>query len=401
MMVDPCSRQMRQIYDSASDWLGFYTKSEWARRRTDPSRPPKFDFVTGNPYTMPLPEISAALQRAAVAQNKDWFGYKMSEPPSRKAAAAALRERVGVPFADEDVHMTAGGFAAILAALRNVVDPGDEVIVTVPMFFYYEAMVMAVGGKPVRVPAKQPSFDLDLDAIRNSITARTRVVLVNTPHNPSGRIYPPEVLTELAQILERASAEHGHRIYILSDEAFSRIIYSGHKFHSPTKFYPHTFLAYTYGKTLLMPGERIGYVAVPETMPAADRAVFRDLLEMALAVHGWCFPNGTLQLALPELEPLVVDLAHLQRNRDTLVNGLRDIGYTVSSAQGTFFLLVKAPWEDDKAFAELLSQWDIWCLPGSFARIPGHLRISLCSASVEGSLSGFKAAHEHATKNPR
>lgn len=397
--MDPSSRQMRRIYESARDFLDFFTKSTWATLSRE-GRPPKYDFVTGNPYQMPLPQIGDALARAARPAHKDWFAYKMSEGPSRTTVARALSARVGTPFAEPDVHMTAGGFSAILAALRCVCDPGDEVIVTVPCFFFYEAMILAIGATPVLVPAQPGSFDLDLDAIGRAITPRTRMILVNTPHNPSGRIYPREQLGALAQLLERASAEHGHRIYVLSDEAFSRIIYDQQPFHSPSAVYPHTFLAYTYGKTLLMPGERLGYVAVPEAMPAEDRAVFREMLPMAISAHGWSFPNGTLQVALPELEPLCIDLSHLQRNRDVLVRGLRELGYQVSSAQGTFFVLVKSPWDDDLAFSELLTRWDVFVLPGYLAKLPGYVRVSLSAPQVEGALPGFAAALAHARTTP-
>jgi aspartate aminotransferase len=398
--MDPASRQMRRIYDSARAFMDFFTKSPWAMRHRE-GKPPTFDFVTGNPYQMPLPQIGEALARASVPQHKDWFAYKMSEPPSRDVVARSLSERAGVAFAPDDIHMTAGGFSAILAALRCVTDPDDEVIVTAPCFFFYEAMIMAVGAKPVLVPARTGSFDLDLDAIRRAITARTRVVLVNTPNNPSGRIYPAALLGELAQLLDNASAEHGHRIYVLADEAFNRIIFGGARPISPSAHYAHTFVAYTYGKTLLIPGERIGYVAVSERMPAADRAVFREMLPMATAAHGWSFPNGTLQAALPELEPLCIDLAHLATNRDVLVHGLAKLGYEVSSAEGTFFLLVRSPWDDDAAFTELLARWDIFVLPGSLAKVPGYVRLSLCAASVEGALAGFGEALAEARASRR
>ncbi len=389
--MDPISQHMRRIHSSARDFLDFFTKSEWAQRHRD-GRPPTYDFVTGNPYTMPLPQIGEALARHSNPQHKDWFAYKMSEPKAREAVARALSERAATPFDPKDVHMTAGGFSAILAGLRSVLEPDDEVIITTPCFFFYEAMILAVGGRPVQVRAKAETFDLDIEAIKRAITPRTRVILVNTPHNPSGRIYPAESLKELAAVLDRASEEHGRRIYLLADEVFSRIVYDGAKPVSPSAFYPHTFVAYTYGKTLLIPGERIGYLALPERMPIADREVFREILPMATAAMGWSFPNGTLQYALPELEPLVIDLQYLQRNRDALTKGLRDLGYEVSSGQGTFFLLAKSPWDDDTAFTNLLTKWEVYVLPGSLAKIPGWVRVSLCSPAVEGAFPGFAAA---------
>ncbi len=391
------STQMARIYASAQAFMDFFTKSTWATSiRTGGAA--LCDFVTGNPYQMPLPQISDALARAAIAKDKDWFAYKMSEPPGRAVVAASLSARIGVAFETEDLHLTTGGFSSLLAALRCAVDPGDEVIVITPCFFFYEAMILAAGGTPVWIPARPTSFDLDLDAIGRALGPKTRAILINTPHNPSGRIYPAAQLRELAGMLERASQTHGHRVYLIADEAFSRIIYRGERFESPSAYYPHTFVCYTYGKTLLIPGERVGFVAVPKSLPESERLELRDMLPMALAAHGWSFPNATVQLALPELEPLCVDLDELELNRDAIVAGLTRIGYEVHRSQGTFFVLARSPWSDDVAFANLLTRWNVYVLPASLAKLPGWLRISMTvkHAAIAAALPGFEAALAHA-----
>lgn len=238
----------------------FATESAWARRRFEPGIA---DFAFGNPHDMPLPAYVETLQRHVVPENKDWFAYKNSEPASQEIVAASLREFTGVPFEPEDVAMTTGGFAAIAAGLKAVSEPGDEVIYSLPPWFLYEMMIVDNGLVPVKVRVDPATFDLDLDAIEAAITPKTRVVIVNTPQNPTGKIYPPATLERLAALLDAASRRNGRTIYLLSDEPYNRIVFDGNRFHSPAEFYPHTLVAYSYGKVLLAPGQRIGYLAIP------------------------------------------------------------------------------------------------------------------------------------------
>ncbi|MGZ4618583.1 MAG: aminotransferase class I/II-fold pyridoxal phosphate-dependent enzyme [Frankiaceae bacterium] len=158
-----------------------------------------------------------------------------------------------------------------MAALAAVLDIGDEVIFVSPPWFFYEAMILGAGGRPVRVRMDSDSFDLDLDAVAAAVTGKTRAVVINTPHNPTGRIYPPPTLQQLARLLTAASVRNGRDIYLISDESYSRILFTGSRFTSPAGYYPHTFLVHTYSKTALAPGQRIGFVAMASTMPNAGR----------------------------------------------------------------------------------------------------------------------------------
>jgi len=196
----------------------------------------------------------------------------------------------------------------------------------------------------------------------------------------------------LAQLLSDHSTRQGRPIFLLSDEAYSRILFDGRPFHSPTAYYPNTFLMYTYGKTLLTPGQRMGYIALPPTMP--DREALRPALTASQLTTGYAFPNALLQYALPELEGLSIDLAHLQRKRDTLVHALREAGYDVHLPEGTFYLLPRSPLADDWAFVERLAEHNILCLPGIVAEAPGYFRISLTANDdmLERALPGFAAA---------
>ena len=258
-------------------------------------------------------------------------------------------------------------------------------------------MIVAAGATPVRVYADRANgFALDVDAIAEAITPRTRAIIVNSPHNPSGVIYGPEVLTELATALETASARNDRRIYLLSDEAYNRIVFEPHAFTTPLAHYPHSILLYTYAKTLLAPGSRMGYLAVSPSM--LDGPELMGPLELALITFGWAYPVSLLQHAVPELEKLGPDLSALQRRRDILVSTLREQGYDAMEPEGTFYILVRSPLEDDERFAELLRAHDVFVLPGRMFETPGWFRISVTANDdmVERSLPGFGKAIEEA-----
>ena len=360
------------------------------------TRPGIANFAVGNPTEMPLPGYVSALHKWLEPQSTDWFAYKLSEPKSQAAVARSLTARTGLDWDPADVAMTNGGFGAIAVALRAIVEPGDEVIFLTPPWFFYEVLILAAGGVPVRVPLAPPTFDIDLAAIDTAITPRTRAVIVNTPHNPSGRVYPLADLEALATTLRSASARIGRPIRVIADEPYNRIVFDGRTFHSPSEVYPDTITTYSYGKTLLAPGQRIGYLTVPPTMP--DRAELRSRILLAQIATGYAFPNALLQHAIEDLEALSIDVGALERRRDRLVPALAAIGYEPTTPEGTFYVMARAPIEDDVAFADVLLEEDIVVLPGRIVEVPGWFRISLTAsdAMVEGSLGGWKRAREKA-----
>ncbi|HEX2361110.1 MAG TPA: aminotransferase class I/II-fold pyridoxal phosphate-dependent enzyme, partial [Jiangellaceae bacterium] len=190
------------------------------------------DFVLGNPQEMPLPGFVDAIRRHAEPQDKDWFAYKRSEPEARDVVAKALREWRGLPFEPEDVALTPGAFGALETAFRAFLDPGDEVVFSLPPWFIYEPMLLSVDAAPVKVRVRSDDHDLDLDAIGSAIGPRTRAVIVNTPNNPTGRIYPPQTLAALATLLADASHHWGKPIWLISDEPYARLVFSDAEFHS-------------------------------------------------------------------------------------------------------------------------------------------------------------------------
>jgi aspartate aminotransferase len=384
------SKQTAEIMRALGPFREFGTDDElWEAMR----RPEACDFMYGNPHDVAPKAYVDALVRAAQPTGKSHYAYTMDLPEAVASIGEDLRGRFPVAFRDEDIHLTNGNFVGLAIALRTLVDAGDEVIFVSPPWFFYETLIVAAGATPVRVLAdRDHGFDLDLEAIEAAITPRTRAIIVNSPHNPSGRIYTPQQLTALADILEAGSARAGHRIYLLSDEAYNRIVFTPHTFTTPLAHYPHSFLLYTYAKTLLSPGSRLGYLAVGPDTEGGDE--LRAALQIGQITLGWAYPVSILQHAIPDLNAMRPDIPVLQRRRDTLVSTLREQGYEVVEPQGTFYVLVRSPIDDDRAFAEMLRTHDVFVLPGAMFEMPGWLRLSVTANDdmVERSLPGFAKA---------
>lgn len=392
------SHRIHRIQDSMSNFMAFFDGPIFTQGSQDPEA---CDFMLGNPHEMPLPGFVDALQRWSMPQNKDWFAYKMSEEIPRQVLAKNLSRTRGITFHPENIFLTTGAFGALAVTLNAIVDPGDEVIFISPPWFFYETLILAAGGKPVRVKIDPESFNLDLSAIETAITTSTRAIIVNSPNNPTGKIYPADTLNNLADMLTGASKHNQRPIYMLSDESYCRIIYDGRSLPSPTNFYPNSFLIYTYGKTLLTPGQRLGYIALPADM--TDIEAIRMALFVSQFTTAYAFPNALLQHALPDLEKLSIDIEHLQEKRDRLVNGLQQMGYEVHSPEGTFYLLPCSPLEDDVAFVNLLAEQHIYCLPGTVCEMPGYFRISVTANDdmIDRALPGFGRAIELAKQANR
>ena len=376
-MSDEVARHFTGINESMRGFLAAVMDPEMGRHAADPAAS---NFIAGNPQELALPQYVRTLQRWAEPKDKDHFGYKMPHRPALAAAAEGLSKELGLSFSADDIVLTRGAHGGLAAALNVVVDPGDEVIFVSPPWFFYEALILGARGTPVKVSVKPRGFDLDIDAIAAAMTPRTRAVLINTPHNPTGRIFGEDTLAALASVLEVASARNGRPIYLISDEAYSRILFDGNRMITPGAFYPRTLLIHTYSKSALAPGQRLGYVALPPGIPG------RDQLRQAFMVEGFStgnmLPDAIMQYALPEIDAMSIDLDHLQRKRDRMVNALREMGYEVHSPQATFYLLPKAPIENDMLFARTLAAQKVLVLPGVAVEMPGYFRISLTATDA-------------------
>ena len=394
-MSKPISERSAGLSDSLSPIFRFLHESSWSRRRGESGI---CDFSMGNPHEMPLRDLVTAYSRWIEPRNESWYAYKMNETASREVLAGSLRKWRNMPFEAEDIFVTNGAIAALAVVLGTIVDPGDEVIFISPPWFQYEGMILNAGGVPVRIRAVAGTFDLDLPAIDKAIGPKTRAVIINSPQNPTGRIYPPEILKALAGMLALQSRKSGRTVYLISDEAYSRIVFDGKTYPSPVSFYPESFMVYTYGKVLLAPGERIGFIALPPEM--SEKAPLRKALLVLQMLNGWSFPNALLQHALGDLDMISIDITHFQRRRDRLYAALTSIGYEVLLPEGTFYMIVRSPWQDDEAFIELLAGYNIFCIPGSAMDIPGYFRICFTPGdeTIERALPGFDSAFRRAAE---
>ncbi|WP_062292438.1 aminotransferase class I/II-fold pyridoxal phosphate-dependent enzyme [Demequina phytophila] len=346
------------------------------------------DLTFGNPHEPPLMGLVEAIRTRLEPRSDDWFAYRTNEAAAAEAIAHGLRAELGLPVEPADIALTQGAFGAISLALHLVADAADEVIIPVPGWFCYAPMLRMFGMEPVPVALDPVDFDLDADAIGAAISERTRVVVVNSPANPTGCVYPRDQLEALAVVLEQRSAAIGRRVWILSDEPYRRIRFDGIAFTSPAEVYPWTLIDYSYGKVLLAPGQRLGYLAIGPGVPVVERAALREALVPSQLAIGWGFPDAIMQYAVPDLETVSIDVAELQRRRDRLRGALVDAGLRVARAEGTFYLWVEAPDGDGDAWASRLARRAVLVMPGSLFDRPGFIRLSLTAtiATIERAL---------------
>ncbi|MEO8625256.1 MAG: aminotransferase class I/II-fold pyridoxal phosphate-dependent enzyme [Candidatus Limnocylindrales bacterium] len=390
--MDTTLRRTELLRDSIAPFMGFFT-GPYSTMEKDPE---VANFAVGNPHELAMPAYVKAIRDHLEPRDKDWFAYKLSEPNAQQVVAGSMSAVTGLDWDPLDVNMTNGGFAAIAVALRTLLEPADEAIFLSPPWFFYEQLILAADGVPVRVRFDMPECKLDLARIEAAITPSTRVVLLNSPHNPSGRVVPLDELRGLADMLASASRRIGHDIYLLSDEPYRRIVFDGREYHSPAEVYPATVVTYSYGKQLLAPGMRIGYLTWPPTMP--DRERLREDAFVQQLAAGFSFPNADLQHSIEDLEPLCVDISALERRRARLVGKLRGMGYQATWPEGTFYVMASSPLADDEAFARILNSHNVLVLPGTIVETPGWFRISLTASDemVERGIPGFRAALEEA-----
>jgi aspartate aminotransferase len=352
------------------------------------------DLLFGNPQDMPIPAYVDALRRHLEPRDPGWFAYKLNEPGATAVAAEGLRRHTGLGWEAQDVAITNGGWAAIGVAIRMLTEPGDEVVYFDPPWFFYDVTIRAADAVPVAITLEPPRFSPDPQRLAEAITPRTRAVLMNSPHNPTGRVLLAAELEAVAEVLRDASARYGHPIYLLSDEAYRRIVFEGRRAASPAEHYDSTIVLYSYGKQLLAPGQRIGYLALSPRIDEAERATLRAAVRLTQLVSNYAFANALLQRALPDFADLCIDIDALQRRRDVLVPALVEQGYEPTNPEGTFYVMARSPDLDDASFVAQLAAEGLFVLPGSTVKLPGWFRISLTGtdAMIEAAIGRFGEA---------
>ncbi|WP_222539174.1 aminotransferase class I/II-fold pyridoxal phosphate-dependent enzyme [Pedobacter polysacchareus] len=353
----------------------FLRESPVTKRRGEPGFA---DLLFGDPHGHSFPEIAEILHEQVDISHHLGFKYVHHIESSRAAAASSLSQRSGIKYAAGDLFFTTGAFAGLSCCLQALCDPLTEVLYLGPPWFYYEPMIRSQGAIPKGVDLNPLDWSVSMSQFEAAIGPKTSAILLNSPHNPTGKVFSAQELLELTNIVAAASQRLGRTIPIISDEAYARIVFECSHAPSPAAFYPATISIYTYGKTLLAPSLRIGYMALAPGFPEA--AHMRQVIDALQPISGWQLPGCILQRAVPHLESLCVDIAQLKRRRDHLVSALREGGFKVNPAQGTFYMLVDSPEPSDEHYSRVLEQRKVLVLPGSTMKIPGTFRVSLTAS---------------------
>ena len=354
-----------------------------------------FDFSIGNPNVPPPEAFKEALRSVAIADAPGLHAYMPNAglPATRKTIAARIAAEQGVPVEASNIVVTCGAAGGLNIVFKALLEPGDEVIVNSPYFVEYGFIADNHGGVLKVVPTKA-DFSLDIGALEAAMGPRTKIVLVNTPNNPTGRIYPASDLAALASAMERRGAALGRTIYLVSDEPYRALVFDGVTVASPLASYPHSILVTSYSKELSLPGERIGYVAVNPR--AEDSGDIMGALSLANRILGFVNAPSLMQHVIAALPwPTLVDVSIYQSARDLLASGLKEAGYEFNMPEGAFYLFPRIPGNaGDQAFLDLLKAENILVVPGSAFGKPGYFRIAFCvdQAVIKGALPGFARA---------
>jgi aspartate aminotransferase len=352
-----------------------------------------FDFSLGNPNVPPPRALKERLIEVARADEPDLHAYMPNAglPEAREAIAARVTREQGVALDGSRVVVTCGAAGALNIIFKALLDPGDEVLVSSPYFVEYGFIADNHGGVLKAVPSL-PDFSLDVSALEAAMGPRTKIVLVNTPNNPTGRIYSAESLAALSAAMDRKGREQGRTIYLVSDEPYRRIAYGGVAVPSPLASCANSIIATSHSKDLSLPGERIGYAAVN---PAAeDAAAIMGALALANRILGFVNAPSFMQKVIAGLGEAWVDVSIYERKRDKLAAGLRAAGYEFALPDGAFYLFPKSPIAREAEFVDILKEENILVVPGSGFGTPGYFRIAYCvdDATIERSLPGFARA---------
>ena len=352
-----------------------------------------FDLSLGNPVMEPPREFFKALRSFADAPTSGAHRYMPNAgyPETRAAVAAALSDDTGMDYGPQHVMMCVGAGGGINVVLHALCDPGDEVVVFAPFFAEYLFYAANHGAVPIVVGCDD-EFTPDLAELASKLTARTKVVLLNSPNNPSGAMYGAELIAALADVLERRGAELGTEIFLLSDEPYRKILFDGLAYPFPQAVYPRTVTVTSHSKDLALPGERIGYVALSPELPGGEELM--DALVFCNRTLGFVNAPALMQHLVRGLQAVTVDVGDYQAKRDYLHGVLVDAGYDVFKPRGAFYMFPRSPVDDEMLLVSALQEHGVLVVPGRGFGMPGYFRISYCvdQRVLEGAAPGFLAA---------
>lgn len=352
-----------------------------------------FDFSLGNP-NVPVPDFirDAAIDILMHGDPTEVHGYTIApgKPAVREALAADLKHRFGMEVTGKNLFMTAGAAASVTITFKALTEPGDEFVTFAPFFPEYRVFVEACGGKLVVVPAKTDDFQIDLTALERALTPQTKAVIVNSPNNPSGAVYSETTIRHLADLLRAKEQEYGHPIFIVADEPYREIVYDGASVPCIPLFYDNTIVCYSYSKSFSLPGERIGYIVVPDT--GADFARIYGAIAGAARVLTHVNAPSLWQLVVARCAGKAADLSTYAKNAALLYDGLTALGFSCVRPQGAFYLFPQALEPDDAAFCRRAQEYDLLLVPGRDFGCPGYFRAAYCvrTKMIEKSLLRFE-----------
>lgn len=367
------------------------------KRAKEIGRENVFDFSLGNPSVPAPAEVQEALR--GLLNGSDpvaLHGYTSAQgaEATRKAIADDLNNRFGseIGVGKDDLYMTCGAAASLTVSLHALVNPGDEVIVVAPFFPEYRVFAEKAGAVLRVVPADRVSFQIDFDALRGLLNEKTKAMIINSPNNPTGALLSEETLLTLCDLLRERSERYGHPIFLLSDEPYRELVYDpAAKVPYLTALYDHTLVCYSYSKSLSLPGERIGYIAVCNRMPERDE-VYAAICGAGRALGFVCAPS-LMQAMLPMVTGAESDLETYRTNRDLLFNALTALGFRCVRPDGAFYLFVETPEPDANAFCERARQFELLLVASDSFGCEGYVRISYCVSTeqIRRSLPAFEA----------
>ena len=352
-----------------------------------------FDFSLGNP-SVPAPDSvrEAIIELVNTTDPTVLHGYMSNAgfEDVRQTIAESLNRRFDTKFSAKNLIMTVGAASGLNVILKTILNPGEEVIVFAPYFLEYGAYVRNYDGVLVEISPDTTTFQPNLAEFEQKITPKTRAVIVNTPHNPTGVVYSEETIKKLSVILEAKQKEFGTVIYLISDEPYRELAYDGVEVPYLTKYYNNTVVGYSYSKSLSLPGERIGYLVIPDEADGSEELI--SAATIANHTLGCVNAPSLIQKVVAKCVDAKTDLAAYDKNRQALYDGLKECGFECIKPQGAFYLFVKSPVEDEKAFCEAGKKYNILMVPGSSFACPGYVRLAYCVSyeTIVNSLPEFK-----------
>lgn len=389
------SKQMQQEVAGSSAIRAMFLEGKELAKRVGAEN--VYDFSLGNPMTPVPQQYNQAIIEAVQTENSlELHGYmdNAGYPETRRAVAGHLNQRFGTEFEERHIVMTVGAAGALNVVFKTILDPGDEVLALAPYFGEYRGYTANHQGILREVKPDTDTFQPDLEDLKAKITPETKGIIINNPVNPTGVVYSEDTIQKIAAVLEEKQKEYGHEIYLVSDEPYRELVYDGNTVPFLTKYYDNTFVTYSFSKSLSIPGERIGYIAVSPQMADCDQAI--QGLSVANRILGFVNAPSLMQKALITSLDARTDVDYYDRNRKLIYGKLTELGFTCVRPQGAFYLFLKSPEPEEKKFVEAAKKHHILLVGGSAFSCLGYVRLAYCVSyeMLKRSLPAFETLAE-------